>query len=62
MNLLTASADDIIENPYNLEFVEMESLNIPRVLENFDFAVITGSIVYNADIDPSTALLQEKIY
>jgi len=62
VNLLTASADDIIENPYNLEFVEMESLNIPRVLENFDFAVITGSIVYNADIDPSTALLQEKIY
>ena len=39
----------------------MESLNIPRALEDFDFAVITGSIVYNAGIDSSTALLQEDI-
>ena len=31
------------------------------VLDDFDYAVITGSIVYNAGIDPSTALLQEDI-
>ncbi|WFA08840.1 MetQ/NlpA family ABC transporter substrate-binding protein [Tissierella sp. Yu-01] len=61
VELLTASSDDIVENPLNLEFVEMDSLNIPRVLSDFDFAVITGSIVYNAKIDPSTALLQEDI-
>ena len=39
----------------------MDSLNIPRALQDFDFAVITGSIVYNAGIDPSTALMQEDI-
>lgn len=37
------------------------STNIPAVLDDFDYAVITGSIVYNAGIDPSTALLQEDI-
>ena len=52
---------DIIENTYNTNFVEMDSLNIPPALDDFDFAVITGSIVYNAGIDPSTAILQEDI-
>lgn len=52
---------DIIENKYNIKFVEMDSLNIPPTLDDFDFAVITGSIVYNAGIDPSTAILQEDI-
>ena len=61
VNLLTASSDDVVENPLNLEFIEMDSLNIPRALTDFDFAVITGSIVYNAKIDTSTVLLQEDI-
>ena len=33
----------------------------PGVLDDFDYAVITGSIVYNAGMDASTALLQEDI-
>ena len=53
--------DDIAENPYNIEFTEMSSTNIPGVLDDFDYAVITGSIVYNAGMDASTALLQEDI-
>lgn len=53
--------DDISENPYNIEFVEMDTNNIPRTLGDFDYAVITGSIVHGAGIDPSTALLQEDI-
>lgn len=61
VDLATVTQADIVENKYNIEFVEMDSLNIPRALQDFDFAVITGSIVYNADIDPSTALLQEDI-
>lgn len=39
----------------------MDSSNIPRSLDDFDYAVITGSIVYSAGIDPATALLQEDI-
>jgi len=61
VNLLTASSDDVVDNPYNIQFTEMDSLNIPRALAEFDFAVITGSVVYNAKIDTSTVLLQEDI-
>lgn len=61
VDLLKASASDVVENPHHLQFVEMDSLNIPRAMPDFDFAVITGSIVYNAKIDPKTALLQEDI-
>lgn len=53
--------DDIIDNPKNLEFVEMKSLTIPAAIQDFDYVVITGSIVYNAGIDPSTALATEDI-
>ncbi len=53
--------DDIVENPKNLKFVEMKSLTIPAAMQDFDYVVITGSIVYNAGIDPSTALATEDI-
>jgi len=53
--------DDIVDNPKNLEFVEMKSLTIPAAIQDFDYVVITGSIVYNAGIDPSTALATEDI-
>ena len=53
--------DDIVENPKGLEFVEMKSLTIPAAIQDFDYVVITGSIVYNAGIDPSTALATEDI-
>lgn len=61
VNISKATQKDIKENPYKLEFVEMDSSNIPRSLDDFDYAVITGSIVYSAGIDPATALLQEDI-
>ena len=60
-DLSTVTQQDIKENPHNLTFTEMTSVNIPPVLSDADYAVITGSIVYNAKIDPSTALLQEDI-
>ncbi|MDD3395230.1 MAG: MetQ/NlpA family ABC transporter substrate-binding protein [Anaerotignum sp.] len=53
--------DDIIENPKNLNFTEMKSLTIPAAMQDFDYVVITGSIVYNAGIDASTALATEDI-
>lgn len=59
--LSAVTADDIAANPYNLVFTEMDSHNIPRSLDDFDYAVITGSIVYNAGMDPAEALLQEDI-
>ena len=61
MDLAVVTQDDIVENPPNIEFTEMASLNIPSALQDFDYAVITGSIVYNAGIDASTALLTEDV-
>ena len=53
--------DDIVENPHNIEFTEMKSLTIPAAIQDFDYVAITGSVVYNAGIDPSTALATEDI-
>lgn len=61
VNLSTVTNEDISENKYNIQFTEMKSLNIPQVQDDFDFVVITGSIVYNAGIDASTALAKETV-
>ena len=53
--------DDIVENPHNIEFTEMKSLTIPAAIQDFDYVAITGSVVYNEGIDPSTALATEDI-
>lgn len=60
-DLSTVTQADIVENPHNLKFTEMKSLNIPSVASDFAYIVITGSIVYNAKIDPKTALATETI-
>lgn len=57
----TASTEDIAQNPYNLEFYELQTSYIATSLSDFDYGVITGSIVYNAGIDPSTALFNENL-
>lgn len=61
VNLSTVTSEDIASNKYNIVFTEMKSLNIPQVQDDFDFVVITGSIVYNAGIDASTALAKENV-
>ena len=60
-DITKVTQQDIIENPHHLQFTEMKSLNIPAVRGDFAYIVITGSIVYNAKIDPKTALATEDI-
>lgn len=60
-NLTSITQDDIVENPHNIQFTEMKSLTIPAAIDDFDYAAITGSVVYNAGIDASTALANEDI-
>lgn len=57
----TASPEDIAENPYNLEFLDIATNIIATTLAGYDYGIITGSIVYNAGIDPSTALFNENL-
>ena len=61
VDISAVTQDDIIENPYNLQFTEMDSANIPRSLDEFDYAVIPGSVVYSAGMDADSVLLQEDV-
>ena len=60
-NPIIVSKNDIAQNIADIEIVEMDSANIPRVMNEVDFAVIPGSIVYSANIDSNKALLSETI-
>lgn len=55
------TGNDIVANPHDLDITEMRSLTIPPASVDFDYIVITGSIVFNAGIDPATALETEDI-
>ena len=60
-NQATLTKNNITENPYNLNITEMNSSQIPRALDDVDFAVIPGSIVYISKLDYSKALLSEDV-
>ncbi len=60
-NPIIVGKNDIAENIAGVNIVELDSANIPRVLNELDFAVIPGSIVYSANIDSKKALLSETI-
>lgn len=61
VELVQASASDIVENPHNLDITEMDSYQIPRALDDLDFGVIPGSIVYSSGLDAATSLISEDI-
>lgn len=57
----TVSSADITDNPHNLEIIEVETAQIARTLDDFDYGVITGAHIHSAGIDVSTALLREDL-
>ena len=63
VDVTTVTVDDIVENPYELEIIPILNTSIPTSLGDYDFGLITGSIVWNAReiVDPSSALAQEDI-
>ncbi len=54
---MTATINDIKENPHNIKFVELEAAQIPRSLPDFDFAVINGNYALEAGLNASTDAL-----
>ena len=60
-NPTTLTLNDVSENTYNLDITLMESAQIPRALDDIDFAVLPGSIVYASKIDPSKSILAEDV-
>lgn len=56
---LSATKNDIVDNPYNIDIVEAEAASLPRMLPDVDFAVINGNYALSAGIDTSAALAGE---
>lgn len=45
---LTATVNDIVENPYNIEFVELEAAQVARVVNEVEFVVLNGNYALEA--------------
>lgn len=56
-----ATKEDIESNPYELDIVEMASMQIPRSLDDLDYGVMPGSVISEAGLDNSKVLLYEDI-
>lgn len=56
---LTATKNDIAENPKNIKLYEVEAAQIPRSIEDVDIAVINGNYAIDAGFKVSDALAVE---
>ena len=57
---ITATVRDIVENPYNIKFKEVEAAQLPSILQDVDYAVINSNYALDADLNPvKDALLTE---
>ena len=60
---IQATVRDIVENPYNVEIVEIEAAQLPVQLPDLDYAVINSNYAINADLNPvKDSLLLEGSY
>lgn len=57
---LSATKNDITENPHNYDIVEIEAAQLPRSLQDVDVAVINGNYAIEAGLQVSDALVAEK--
>ena len=56
---LAATKLDIVENPLNIEIIEIEAAQLPRSLGSVDCAVINGNYAIDAGLKASDALAVE---
>ena len=49
---ITATVRDIVENPYNLSFKEVEAAQLPNFLKDVDYAVINSNYAISAKLNP----------
>ena len=60
---IQATVRDIVENPYNVEVVEIEAAQLPVQLPDLDYAVINSNYAISADLNPvKDSLLLEGSY
>ena len=49
---ITATIQDLAENPKNIEFKEVEAAQLPNVLQDVDYAIINSNYALPADLNP----------
>lgn len=49
---ITATIKDIVENPYNITFKEIEAAQLPNTLKDQDYAVINSNYAIQANLNP----------
>lgn len=57
---LNATPNDIVSNPKNLEFTELEAAMIPNTVDQFDLNVINSNYALQAGLNPSTDALASE--
>lgn len=56
---LEATAKDIDQNPKNIKLLELEAAQLPRALQDVDFAIINGNYAIDAGLKADEMLAQE---
>lgn len=57
---LTATKNDIVENPHNIEIVELEAAQVARVAGETDFVVLNGNYALDAGFNVATDALAKE--
>lgn len=57
---LSATKNDIVENPHNLEIVELEAAQVARVAGETDFVVLNGNYALDAGFNVATDALAKE--
>ncbi len=51
---ITATVRDIVSNPYNIKFKEVEAAQLPNFLQDVDYAIINSNYAISASLNPAT--------
>ena len=57
---LNATKNDIVENPHNIEIVELEAAQVARVVGETDFVVLNGNYALTAGFNVATDALAKE--
>ena len=57
---VTATVNDITDNPHNLQFLEQEAAVLPSTLADVDFAIINGNYAIDAGLSLADAVAAEN--
>lgn len=60
VDLFTTSPKDIKENPKKIRIVQLEAAQLPRAVQDVDYAVINGNYVVSSGMKLTDALAREK--